>query len=321
MSANGAAGAASPEVRILGARAHRIGSIEEVMVTIGAQPNEPMSRHTTLHIGGPADWYLEAETIDDIAVARILARSRELPVVLIGNGSNILVGDLGIRGLVIKPSAGLATITDIGTGLLQVGAGVRLPELARYFREEGVGGMEWGFGVPGCVGGGIFMNAGTRDGEMKDVVESVIIVGRGGRAEELPAAECGFAYRTSRFQRTGEIIGGAIVRLPDKPYDPEKARRALDDRKKSQPLQMPNCGSVFTNPPGDYAARLMEECGLKGRTVGGAQISKLHANFIVNLGNATARDVCALMDIAAREVKQKFDIDLHSEVRKVGEFS
>lgn len=311
---------ALPAVRLLGGRDHRTGSIDEVMIAIGARPNEPMSRYTTLHVGGPADWFLEAETIDDIAVAKIVARSRELPVFMIGNGSNLLVGDRGVRGLVIKPTSALATINDLGTGLLQVGAGARLPELARYYRDEGVGGMEWGFGVPGCLGGGIFMNAGTRDGEMKDVVESVIIVGRGGRAEELSAKECGFDYRTSRFQRTGEIIGGAIVRLLDRPYDTDKARRALEDRKKTQPLQMPNCGSVFTNPPGDYAARLIEQCGLKGRTQGGAQISKMHANFIVNLGVGTARDVRALMEIAVREVKQKFSVDLHSEVRMIGEF-
>lgn len=296
-------------------------SVDEVMLALGAVRNEPMSRHTTLHVGGPAEWYLEAENFDDIAVARIVARSRRLPVTVIGNGSNLLVSDRGIRGLVIKATSALATITDLGMRLLRVGAGVRLPELARYFRDTGVGGFEWGFGVPGSVGGGIYMNAGTRDGEMKDVIERVIIVGRGGGLEELLPADCQFSYRASRFQRTNELIVAAIIRLPDKPYNPEAARRALDDRKRTQPLQLPNCGSVFTNPPGDYAARLIEECGLKGRRIGGAEISTLHANFIVNRGGATASDVLGLIHLAQHEVKEKHGVELHTEVKMLGEWS
>ncbi len=295
-------------------------TVEEVMLALGAVRSEPMSRHTTLHVGGPAEWYLEAENFDDIAVARIVARSRRLPVTFIGNGSNLLVADAGIRGLVIKATSALATITDLGMGLLRVGAGVRLPELARYFRDSGVGGFEWGFGVPGSVGGAIYMNAGTRDGEMKDVIERVIIVGRGGGLEELLPADCQFAYRSSRFQRTNELIVAAIVRLPEKPYNTDAARRALEDRKRTQPLQLPNCGSVFTNPKGDYAARLIEECGLKGRKVGGAEISTLHANFIVNRGGATASDVLALIRLAQQEVKAKFGVDLHTEVKMLGEW-
>lgn len=291
------------------------------MLALGAVRNEPMSRHTTLHVGGAAEWYLEAENFDDIAVARIVARSRRLPVTIIGNGSNLLVSDAGIRGLVVKPTAALATITDLGMRLLRVGAGVRLPELARYFRDSGVGGFEWGFGVPGTVGGGIYMNAGTRDGEMKDVIERVIVVGRGGSLEELTPGDCQFAYRSSRFQRTNELIVAAIVRLPEKPYNPDAARRALEDRKRTQPLQLPNCGSVFANPPGDYAARLIEACGLKGHRVGGAEISTMHANFIVNRGGASASDVLALINLARRVVKERFGVELRTEVRMLGEWS
>lgn len=296
-------------------------SVEDAMIALGAVHDEPMSRHTTLHVGGPAEWYLEAENFDDITVARIVARTRRLPVTVIGNGSNLLVSDKGVRGLVIKATAALATITDMGMRLLRVGAGVRLPELSRYFRDAGAGGFEWGFGVPGSVGGAVYMNAGTRDGEMKNLIERVIIIGRGGEIEELMPEDCQFAYRSSRFQRTNEFIVAAIVKLPEKPYDPDAARRALEDRKRTQPLQLPNCGSVFANPPGDYAARLIEVCGLKGRKIGDAQISPLHANFIVNLGNARADDVAALMELCQNEVKARFGVELHSEVHRMGEWS
>lgn len=296
-------------------------SIEDAMIALGAVHDEPMSRHTTLHIGGPAEWYLEAENFDDIAVARIVARTRRLPVTVIGNGSNLLVSDKGVRGLVIKATAALATINDIGMRQLRVGAGVKLPELARYFRDAGVGGFEWGFGVPGSIGGAVYMNAGTRDGEMRSLIERVIIIGRGGGMEELMPDDCQFAYRSSRFQRTNEFIVAVVIKLPEKPYDPDAARRALDDRKRTQPLQLPNCGSVFANPPGDFAARMIESCGLKGRQIGNAQISPLHANFIVNLGNARADDVAALMELCQTEVKTRFGVDLHSEVRRMGEWS
>jgi UDP-N-acetylmuramate dehydrogenase len=294
--------------------------VEQAMESLGARAEEPMNRHTTLHVGGPAEWYLEAESMDDISVARIVARSRGLPVTILGNGSNLLVADRGIRGLVIKPSGMLATITEIGTGFIKVGSGVKLPELARYYREAGIGGLEWAFGVPGTVGGGIYMNAGTRDGEMKDLIETVIIAGRAGGLEELKPSACGFAYRTSRFQHTGEVIVAAVLRMPDQKFSRDKMKRALDDRKRTQPLDQPNCGSVFRNPHDDYAARLIEEAGLKGRQIGGAQISKKHANFIVNLGNAKATEVKSLIDLARSEVRSKFGIDLHPEVKMVGEW-
>lgn len=307
-------------VDISGPHAFEAQSIEEVMNQLGALRDEPMSRHTTVHIGGPADWFLEAENLDDIVASRLIARSRELPVIMIGNGSNMLVSDNGIRGLVIKPASSLATITELGPRLLRVGAGVKVPELARYFRDENFGGLEWGFGVPGCVGGALFMNAGTRDGEMKDVVESVMVIGNGGRIDEVPAAACGFGYRKSRFQRTGECIIGATLRMPEVPFDAVKSKRTMEDRKRTQPLHLPNFGSVFANPPGDFAARLIEECGMKGRSIGGAQISPIHANFIVNNGNASASEAKALMDLCVTEVRRKFNVVLHSEVRMIGEF-
>ncbi len=295
--------------------------VEEAMAMLGARAKEPLSAYTTLRVGGPAEWFLHAESVDDIAVARIVARSRGLPTFLIGNGSNLLVSDAGFRGLVIKLDGGLATITDMGMGTVKVGAGVKLPELARYYRDANAGGMEWAFGVPGSVGGALFMNAGTSDGEMKDVVESVIVEGRGGALMEVPRDACSFGYRQSRFHHTGEVIVGAIVRLNGQGYRAAVAKRSLDQRKKTQPLTMPNCGSVFANPPGDHAGRMIEAAGLKGRTIGAAQISTVHANFIVNLGGARAADIKSLMDLARAEVKAKFGIELKSEIRLIGEFS
>lgn len=297
-----------------------LGTIEEVMAEIGAERNHSLARHTTWRVGGAADWFLPAKTFDDVAVGRIIARSRGLPVTILGNGSNSLISDDGIRGLVIKFVGEMARITDLGAGRVKAGAGVRLPELAKHFRDLAVGGLEWGFGVPGCVGGAIFMNAGTPEGEMRELIESVLVVGRG-RPLEIPEHECGFGYRTSRFQHTGEIIVGAILRLPEKPYDAAATKFQLDRRKNSQPLDLPNGGSVFRNPDGFFAAKLIEECGLKGYREGDAQISPKHANFIVNLGDATATQVRTLIDLIWRTVKEKRNIELEREVRFLGDWS
>ncbi|PIU48804.1 MAG: UDP-N-acetylenolpyruvoylglucosamine reductase [Candidatus Hydrogenedentes bacterium CG07_land_8_20_14_0_80_42_17] len=296
-------------------------SIEEVMNLLGSVKNEPLYKHTHFKIGGPADWFFIAQTPDDLSVARIVARSRGMAMFIIGAGSNLLVSDEGLRGLVIKLGGAFTSLEeDADSGLMKVGAAVRLPDLARAFKDRNASGLEWAFGVPGTVGGAIFMNAGTDLGEMKDVIEKVIVEGRGGTVCETNATACGFGYRTSRFQHTGEFILFAIVRLGNSPFREDMARTALEHRKNTQPLQLPNCGSVFANPQNDFAARLIEEAGLKGHTIGGAQISTMHANFIVNLGNAKAQDVKALIDLAKMEVKNKFGIELRSEVRMLGKF-
>lgn len=294
--------------------------LADVMEELGAIPNVRLDRYTTWRVGGPADWLLDASDYDDVSIASIIARSRGLDLTIIGNGSNLLVSDAGVRGLVIRLTGSLATITDHGDRTLYVGAGVRLPELAKYYRDAGAGGLEWGFGVPGCLGGAIYMNAGTRDGEIKDLVERVTVVGPGGAQLEISGAECSFGYRESRFQRTGELIVGALLRMLSRPFDEELSRKSLEYRKKTQPLDLPNGGSVFTNPTGEHAAALIEACGLKGTKYGDAQISVAHANFIVNLGHATAANVRDLLLLAQMKVKEKFGIELHSEVRMIGEW-
>ncbi|RMH59421.1 MAG: UDP-N-acetylmuramate dehydrogenase [Candidatus Hydrogenedentota bacterium] len=292
----------------------------EVMEELGAVPNYVLAPLTSIKIGGPADWFLSAESADDVAVMNLIAKGRGLPVTIMGNGSNLLVSDRGVRGVVIRMEGGLAAVTEVGGGLLNVGAGVRLPELAKFFRDQNAGGLEWGFGVPGCVGGAIYMNAGTSRGEMKDIVESVFVIGRGGIVKEIPAPECHFAYRTSRFQRTGEIIVGAMIRMADRPYDASGAEESLRYRKTTQPLDQPNCGSVFRNPPGTTAGQLIESVGLKGYRIGNAQISPKHANFIVNLGGARAVEVRDLMNLARERVRESHGIELISEVRLFGDW-
>ena len=308
------------EPGVLWMHTDRRDSLEDVADGLGARHNEPMARHTTLRIGGPADWFLEASNCEDIVVASIVMRSRGLTMTMIGNGSNLLVSDKGIRGLVVKPSGSLANITDHGGGTLHVGAGVKLLELARHFRDAGIGGLEWAFGVPGYLGGSLFMNAGTPQGEIQDVVESVIVIGRSGRQQEIPRAECGFGYRSSRFQRTHEVIVGAIIQMGGKPYDARLAQDLMDRRKATQPLTLPNCGSIFSNPPGQHAGKLIEDCGLKGKIFGGAQVSPQHSNFIVNLGRASAHDVRTLITICADEVRKRFGVELKCEVRMCGEW-
>ena len=295
-------------------------AIEEIMANLGAERNVDLARYSTWRVGGNADWFLNAQSFDDIAVASVVAKTRQIPLILIGNGSNMLISDKGVRGLVIKLGGSLATITDHGDGTVYVGAGVRLPELAKYFRDTGAGGLEWGFGVPGCVGGAIFMNAGTMDGEIKEIIQTVSIVGTGCKVVEIKTDECAFGYRKSRFQQTDEIIVGALFKILERPYADALAKKSLDYRKNTQPLDLPNCGSVFRNPQGQHAAKLIESCGLKGKKIGDAQVSTMHANFIVNLGNAKASDIRQLMDMCLSEVQRQKGLSMHTEVRMIGEW-
>jgi UDP-N-acetylmuramate dehydrogenase len=282
---------------------------------------EPMSRHTSFKIGGPAEAW--AEPHDDAELAACLGAAKALgaPVSLLSGGTNVLVLDGGIPGLVIGLNGGFSGWSREGS-TVTAGAGMNLALLARKCSLAGLGGLEWAVGIPGSLAGGLVMNAGAHGGEMKQVVRSVSLV-LDGVPQRWDAEACGFQYRHSRFKELEPgrlVLTGAVLELRPEPVESLKARmdEALAKRRASQPLDQPNAGCVFKNPEGGSAGRLIEEAGLKGRKLGGAMISDKHANFVVNLGGATAQDVLGLMREARQAVKARVGVELKDEILVLG---
>jgi len=282
-----------------------------------ARFHEPMKRHTSFRIGGPADAYIEPE--DEGALCRLMAQARKtkVPVFVMG-GTNLLVRDGGIRGIVVRLTK-LDRVEEHQGGPLYVEGGVGMPRLLKHALQRKLAGLEFAAGIPGTLAGSVVMNAGTRLGEMQDVVERVRMVTPAGEIRELSADEVGFGYRRTRLPRG--IVVGAWLRLR---WDPKSridsvVKDSLLRRKATQPLALPNAGCVFKNPGGDPAGLLIEAAGLKGAQVGDAQVSTLHANFIVNRGRATARDVLSLIRKVGQTVEQTSGVTLQLEVRIVGQ--
>lgn len=280
---------------------------------------EPMARHTSLAVGGPADYYAEVNTRAELSALRRLVRERSLPVFFVGAGSNLLVSDRGIRGLVLHLQGEFRQVSFDGVRVT-AGSAVWLPALAKQCAEKGLSGIEPMIGVPGSVGGGLVMNAGTREGWLGDVVEAVECLDDFDQPVWRKRGAIEFGYRHSNL--SGCWVTAA--RLVLKSDAPDSIRSRMDAllqyRSRTQPLATSNCGSVFKNPAEAPAARLIEACGLKGVSVGGARISERHANFIINEKNATAHDVLTLMLRARHEVHEKFHLLLEPEVKLVGEF-
>lgn len=282
--------------------------------------DEPMAKHTTFRIGGPADALVTPHNNDELKRVIRFAAEEGLPVMVIGRGSNLLVRDGGIRGMVIKMSGGFDEVKAEGSRLT-AGAGVQLVTLARKAAALELTGLEFASGIPGSLGGALVMNAGAYDGEMKDVVEWVDVMDSGGRVKQLTAGEMGFSYRHSGLQETGDVaLRAGLVLKPGEPQAIEARMKELAERRQTkQPLTLPSAGSVFRRPPGHYAGPLIEESGLKGTRVGGAEVSTLHANFIVNAGGATAADVLGLIEHVRQTVHARSGVWLEPEVRVVGE--
>jgi UDP-N-acetylmuramate dehydrogenase len=274
-----------------------------------------MSLHCSFRIGGPADVFVEpADDAELCALWRFL-RERGAPAVVIGNGTNLLVHDEGVRGVVIHLGERFSAIRDGEDGTLYACAGVTLARLATEAKERGLAGLEFAHGIPGSLGGAVVMNAGAYGGEMKDVVVSVCYMNENGEIGETWAP--GFAYRSSRFPARGEVVVGASLRLT--PDDPAAIHARMMElwarRSASQPLDRPSAGSTFKRPATGYAAALIDEAGLKGATVGGAQVSEKHAGFVVNTGGATFADVTALMAKIQETVQAKSGVLLEPEVK------
>lgn len=279
-----------------------------------------MKKHTSFKIGGPADILVQPQDADALAQALEAARDYGVPVTILGNGSNVLVRDKGIRGLVIKIGNALKTFRQDGERLC-FGAGYSLALASRKAWECGLSGMEFAVGIPGSIGGAVYMNAGAYNGEMKCVVESVRVMDMAGKAMELTAEDLQFGYRKTSLQQSGYIITEVCLKM--QPGDKDAIKAMMDDfssrRISKQPLELPSAGSMFKRPPGHFAGTLIEQAGLKGYTVGGAQVSEKHAGFVVNRGSATAADVLQLIADVRRIVMEKAGVELHPEVLVIGE--
>ena len=281
--------------------------------------DEPMSAHTTFKIGGAADIMITVKSLEELQTAIGACKASAVPYMILGNGSNLLVSDDGIEGAVIVLDGDFKEITVDGDAVT-AGAGAKLSRLCTVALENGLSGLEFAYGIPGTVGGAMYMNAGAYGGEMKDVAVSVTALSRDGTVHEVPASEMQLGYRTSIFKTNGDIILFSEYKL--QAGDRELIREQMDDvmgrRKSKQPLEYPSAGSVFKRPEGAFAGTLIEQCGLKGKTVGGAQVSEKHAGFIINIGGATCGDVMELVRIVQDTVKEQTGYVLEREIIRTG---
>jgi UDP-N-acetylmuramate dehydrogenase len=281
---------------------------------------EPMSRHTTYRIGGPADLFIVVETLADLARVTETLAEEDVPYAIVGKGSDVLVADAGYRGAVLVLGREFRR-HEIDGEHLKAGAAVILAALVQEAFRKGLAGMAFAVGIPGTLGGALAMNAGARGDAVGSLVESVTLYVPGEGMVRLRGAEVHWGYRASGLARRGIILEGV---LKARTGDPEAIRREMERnfkaRKESQPLSQPSAGSVFKNPEGDSAGRLVEAAGLKGLRLGGARISRQHANFIVNEGGATAADVVGLIRKAQMTVRDVYGVELRPEIRFLGSF-
>lgn len=279
--------------------------------------NEPMSKHTTLAIGGPAEWYVEIFSFDQLKEFLRVIHSKKKPIFFLGAGSNILVSDQGIEGFVARLLGEFESVSFNGCRA-RAGAGVFLPTLIKKCAEQGLGGAEALVGVPGTVGGALVMNAGTRDLEIGTIVKSVQVLTLDGKEELLDSKQINFQYRSSSL--AGLIICFATLQLQEKNKDDiiRIVQEFLSYRLKTQPIGTLNVGSIFKNPKGNFAAQLIEKAGLKGFKIGQAQIAPKHANFIVNCGGAKAKEIKDLIFEIQQQIEKKFGIHLEPEIKFVG---
>lgn len=297
--------------------------------------NELMSKHTSFKVGGSARYFAKTECMNDLKVALDFAQERGLPHFILGNGTNLLVSDKGYDGVIITLAGDFSGIEDSGNGIFKVGAAVSLGRFARIAMKLGFAGIHKLAGIPGTLGGAIYMNAGAYGQEIGTCCTAVTVLESDGNAREYAASECEFGYRQSIFQKLGETIVSATFQLPAASTEGKtvadleaELAECMAKRKASQPLNMPNAGSTFKRlehgsadmpqqiAPGYY----IEQAGLKGYRIGGAEVSTVHANFIVNAGSATAADIKQLSEFVQQKVAEKFGIQLKREIILLGKF-
>lgn len=282
--------------------------------------NEPMSRHTTFGIGGPADWFASPRR-DELAPLLALAGAAGVPVTVLGHGSNVLVGDGGIRGLVVEIGGRMSAVHTDGK-LVVAEAGALLSSAAAAAARAGLGGMEFAAGIPGSVGGAAVMNAGAYGGEIKDILRSALVIGPDGGQKELSAGDLKLGYRSSCIPRMGYTVISAVFALTPDSEEQIRLRMSELNRRRSekQPLEYPSAGSAFKRPEGHFAGKLIMDAGLAGYRVGGAQVSEKHCGFVINRGGATAADVRQLLWDVKKRVWDMFQVELEPEVKMLGSF-
>ncbi len=281
--------------------------------------NEPLSNYTYTETGGPADLLFFPASVDEVKAVIHWVKKQELPLTILGNASNLIVRDGGIRGVTVILTE-LNNIKKNGSRLI-VEAGAPIIEVSQKALEYELTGLEFACGIPGSTGGAVYMNAGAYEGEVKDVIEKVTILTRDGRVIEAQNDEMEFTYRNSKLQKTDDIVLDVTFAL--KSGNPEKIKERMDEltflRTSKQPLEYPSCGSVFKRPTGHFTGKLIQDAGLQGLTWGGAQISTKHAGFIVNIDKATATDYVELIHHIQEVILDQFDVQLETEVRIIGE--
>ncbi len=280
--------------------------------------DEPLAKHTSWRVGGPADVFFKPSSVDDLS-AFLKAVDEDTPIFWLGAGSNLLVRDGGIRGIVIAAARMLRTIDRIDRLTVRAGAGLPCTQLARQCIRWGLGPSEFFAGIPGTMGGALTMNAGAHGGETWERVESVRTIDRDGEVHERAPAEYSVGYRSVTGPANEWFLEATLRFEPDVTPSMATLDAMLERRKNTQPLGLPSCGSVFRNPEGDHSARLIEAAGLKGMRIGGAEVSTKHANFIINTGDASATDIEELVEHVRQTVLDKHGVELEHEVRIVGE--
>ena len=283
--------------------------------------DEPMKRHTTFRIGGPADFFLLPSTVDEVRGILEICREEELPYFILGNGSNLLVSDKGYRGVVIQLYRNFSNISVEGNEIC-ASSGALLSQIAAAARNASLTGFEFAGGIPGTLGGAVFMNAGAYGGELKDVLKEAVVMTEQGEILTLPVEKLDMGYRTSRIKKAGYLVLEA--RLVLEQGDMDKIRDITKDltekRVSKQPLEYPSAGSTFKRPEGYFAGKLIMDAGLRGYQVGDAQVSEKHCGFVINKGNATAADVLTLIENVREKVQEQFGVTLEPEVKFLGEF-
>ncbi len=295
--------------------------------TSNVKTDEPMRLHTTFRIGGPADYYVSPQTEKQITDVVAFLKKSDISYIVIGNGSNILVSDNGFRGVVVELGDAFSSFErlqenpdDPDSVFVRASAGMRLTRLGNQLAADGITGFEFATGIPGCIGGAVRMNAGAYGGEFKDILVNARVIDESGCIRELSVDELELGYRTSIIARSNMIVLEAVLKL--RKGEPDTIRKNISElaikRRQKQPLEYPSAGSTFKRPEGYFAAKLIEDAGLKGCMRGGAQVSDKHAGFVVNKADATAADVCELTDYVKDTVMDKFKVKLELEVVKVG---
>ena len=296
--------------------------VNELYRIVGEQNikfDEPMGKHTTFRIGGPASYFVTPQTTEELAQVILLCNAENVPYFILGHGSNLLVSDKGMEGVVIQLYNNLADFS-IKENKVYAQAGVMLSKLGQATKDAGLTGFEFAAGIPGTLGGAVMMNAGAYGGEMKDIVEVVQLMDRNGNLIEKTGEEMDFSYRHSIVENEGYIVLGATLSLQkgDKEKIAERMEELAVARKTKQPLEFPSAGSTFKRPEGYFAGKLIMDAGLRGYQVGGAQVSEKHCGFVINKDNATANDVLQLIADVKQKVYETFQAELEPEVKMVG---